>query len=204
MLIRSIDLVLENCEVVTIEGKYIGNFYLGDIKQEIARMACNHIGMEEICYSFYVELHKDASKDYCPFGIETEKTNAFKRLQAYNDITQVTVRLYNQYAEEQEEDIEKHYLVHWTGDSEYENDSQKSYLADTGWLYLVIDENNQIEDVFDIESINDAEHADFVASMYDIGDKYYEEMQKRHRKAEEKEKNCEGQMSLDEIEETQE
>lgn len=173
MLIRSIDLVLENCEVVTIEGKHIGDFYLGDIRQEIARMACNHIGMEEICHSFYIEIHKDANKD-----------NAFKRLQTYNDITQVTVCLYDQYAEDPEEAIEKHYLLHWNEDSEYENEYQKSLIADTGWLYLVVEKDKTIEDVFDLDAINDAEHADFVASMYDIGDKYYAEMLDRHKKKE--------------------
>jgi hypothetical protein len=179
MLIRSVDLVLENCEVLTIEGKYIGDFYLGDIRQKIARMACNHIGMEEICHSFYMEIHKDASKDVDCFGI---KTNVFERLQAYSDITQVTVRLYDQYAEEPEEDVEKRYLLHWGGDSEYENEYQKSLVADTGWLYIVVEKDKSIEDVFDLDSINDAEHADFIASMYDIGDKYYAEMLERHKK----------------------
>ena len=180
MLIRSVDLVLENCEVVTIEGKYIGDFYLGDIRQEIARTACNHIGMSEICYSFYMEIHKDANEDFDSFGT---KQNTFKRLQAYNDITQVTVRLYDQYAEEPEEDIEKHYLLHWGGDSEYENDYQKSLVADTGWLYLVVEKDKAIKDVFDLDSINDPEHADFVASMYDIGDRYYAEMLERYEGA---------------------
>jgi hypothetical protein len=178
MLIRSIDLVLENCEVITIEGKYIGDFYLGDIRQEIARMACNHIGIEEICHSFHMEIHKDASKDVDSFG---RKINVFKRLQEYNDITQVTIRLYDQYAEEPEDDIEKQYLLHWGGDSEYENEYQKSFVANTGWLYLVVEKDKTIADVFDLDSINDAEHADFVASMCDIGDKYYAEMLERYK-----------------------
>lgn len=178
MLIRSVDLVLENCEVITIEGKYIGDFYLGDIRQEIARMACNHIGIEEICHSFYMEIHKDASKNVC--SLDTA-TNIFKRLRAYSDITGVTVRLYDQYAEEPEEDIEKHYLLHWGGDSEYENEYQKSLVANTGWLYLVVEKDKTIADVFDLDLINDEEHAEFVASMYDIGDKYYAEMLDRHK-----------------------
>lgn len=178
MLIRSVDLVLEDCEVITIEGKYIGDFYLGDIRQEIARMACNHIGIEEICHSFRMEIHKDADKDDEWFG---SKRNVFKRLQEYDDITLVTVRLYDQYAEEPEEDIEKHYLLHWDGDSEYENENQKSFVANTGWLYLVVEKDKTIADAFDLDLINDEEHADFVASMFDIGDKYYAEMLERHK-----------------------
>lgn len=184
MLIKTIEFVFENCEGIIIDGKYVGNIYIGDIKTEIARMACNHIGMEEICYSFYIELHKDADKEYNPFGDTNDKQTTFKRFLAYNDITQINVILYDQYAETEEEkkEIKKVYLLHWTGDSEMENASQKVYKAKTDWLYIVVDENKSIEDTFDLETIDDAEHADFVASMYDIGDKYFAESEQRKAK----------------------
>ena len=177
MLIRNLELVLENCEVVKIDGKYIGDFYAGDIRKEIARMACNYIGMEEICHSFYVEIHADANKKYAPFGDQEWETKAFERLLQYNDITAITVRLYDQYDEDAKTDESKdtvcHYLIHWVGDDDYENPAQKSKVAKTGWFYLVVDEKRELEDVFSSEMVDDEEYADFHASMMDIGDKYW-------------------------------
>lgn len=187
MLIRKLEFVLENCEVVRIDGKYIGDFYAGDIKKEISRMACNHIGMEEICHSFYVEIHKDANKKYAPFGDIEWKTLAFERLTQYNDITSVIIHLYDQYDEEAREDESKdtvyNYLIHWVGDDDYENPAQKSKIAKTGWFYLVIDEKSELEDVFPNDIVDDEEHADFHASMLDIGDKYWAEAEARSKKS---------------------
>lgn len=187
MLIRKLELVLENCEVVKVDGKYIGNFYAGDIKKEIARMACNHIDMMEICHSFYVEIHKDANKRYESFGDKDWKTLAFDRLTKYNDITSVIIHLYDQYDEDAREDESKdtvyNYLIHWVGDDDCENPAQKSKIAKTGWLYLVIGENVKMEETFPDEEVDDEEYADFHASMLDIGDKYcaeHEEMLKRY------------------------
>jgi hypothetical protein len=191
MLIRKLEFGLENCEVITIDGKYIGDFYAGDIKKEIARMACNHIGMEEICHSFYVEVHKEANKTYSPFGIEKDRTLAFDRLIKWNDITDITIHLYDQYNKETRDDESKdtvyHYLIHWVGDDDYENPAQKSKIAKTGWFYLVVDKTKTLEDVFPDEMVDDEEYADLHASMMDIGDKYFAEHQdllKRNKKEE--------------------
>jgi hypothetical protein len=186
MLIRKLELVLENCEVVTIDGKYIGQFFAGEIKKSISRMGCNHIGIMDICYEFGVEIHKDANKKYAPFGDEKWETLAFDRLTQYNDITSVTIHLYDQYNEETRDDTSKdtveHYYVHWEGDSDYENDVQHSKIANTGWFYMVIGKDLNLEDVFPSEEVDDEEYADFHASMLDIGDKYWAEHEELLRK----------------------
>lgn len=184
MLIRKLELTLENCEVITIDGKYIGHFYAGDIRKEIARMACNWIGVEEICHSFCVEIHKDADKEYDQFGVESWPSATFKRLTEYNDITGITIYLYDQYDEENGNDESKdasyHYLVHWGGDDDNncENPLQSSKIAKTGWLYITIGEDMKMEEIFPSEDVDDEDHADFSASMMDIGDKYWAEHQK--------------------------
>lgn len=175
MLIRKLEFVLENCEVVTVEGKYVGAFHAGDIRKEISRLGCNHIGMMEICHCFYVELHKDANKAHAPFGDVNEQTTAFKRLMAYNDITQINIHLYDQYGDDcddESKDKVEHYLIHWEGDSDYENDVQRSKIAKTGWFYLAIGKDTNLDEMFPDEEVDDEEHADFHASMMDIGDKY--------------------------------
>ena len=44
MRLKYIELTLENCEVVTIDGKYIGDFLVDDISTSISRLACNWVG----------------------------------------------------------------------------------------------------------------------------------------------------------------
>ena len=190
MLIRKIEFGLENCEHITIEGKYIGHFYAGDIKKEIARMACNDISMHEICNSFCIEIHKDANKKYAPFGIEKDETLSFKRLTEWDDITDITIRLYDQYNEEARDDETKdtvyHYLIHWGGDDEYINPLQSTKIAKTGWLYITIGETMKMEEIFPDEDVDDEEYSDHRAAMMDIGDKYWAEHQELLRKCVEK------------------
>lgn len=179
MLIRKLELVLENCEVVTIDGKYIGDFHIGDIRKELSRMACNHIDLMEVCHDFCLEIHKDANKRYAPFGDEKSSTLTFDRLMQYNDITSIIVHLYDQYNEETKNDESKdqveHYYVQWEGESDYENDVQHSKVAKTGWFYMTIGKDVNLEDMFQADEVDDAEYADFHASMMDIGDKYWTE-----------------------------
>ena len=41
--VKSIDIVLENCEVYTFHREDIGDFEISDIREEIFRCACNAI-----------------------------------------------------------------------------------------------------------------------------------------------------------------
>jgi hypothetical protein len=190
MLIRRIELGLENCETITIEGKYIGHFYVGDIKKEIARMACNHIGMNEICHSFCVEIHKDANQKYASFGDEECATMVFKRLTSYNDITDITIYLYDQYNEKTRDDETMdtvcYYLIHWGGDEtndwQADNPLQSTKIAKTGWLYITIGETMKMEEIFPDEEVDDEEYSEHRAAMMDIGDKYWAEHQESLRK----------------------
>ena len=60
MRIKYIELTLENCEVVTIDGKYIGDFLVDDISTSISRLACNWVGKVDWAGLVAIEIHKDA------------------------------------------------------------------------------------------------------------------------------------------------
>jgi hypothetical protein len=193
MLIRKIEFVLENCEVVIIDGKYVGAFGMSDIRKKLSRLASNYVGMSEVCHSFYIELHKDANKLCDTFGCGECETKAFDRLRQYDDITSVKVSLYDQYNEETRDDPSKDvvydYAVCWGGDSNQENAWQQSKISKTGWLYLTIGKDLDVNTFFPKEDVDDEELADFHASMLDIGDKYwteYQEMIEECKKAKEK------------------
>ena len=173
MKLKNITFVLENCDCITIDGKYIGDFLVEDIRTSIQRIACNAIMKMDIVHTFAIEIHKDANKERCPFGFEEDKELTFDRL-AYDDVTQIEFELVDDYVEEGQEPIIEHYhyFIHWVGDSDYTNEAQKSYISNVGNLYMVIADGKTIENFFYKEQIDDDDHMEFVYSMYDIGDKY--------------------------------
>lgn len=176
MKLKNITFVLENCDSITIDGKYIGDFYVGDIKREIKRIASNAICEMNITNNFMIEIHKDANVKRCDFFDVfsfTDKENShmtFDRFLECNDITSIDFVL-----EEESNDFDYpckaySYYVNWVGDSDYVNEAQKTYLSKAGHLYIVISKEEYVSDFFDLEEINDEDEMAFKFSMYDVGD----------------------------------
>lgn len=177
MKLKSITFNLENCDYITIDGKYIGYFLVEDIRTSIGRVATNAIMKMNTAYTFVIEIHKDANKERYAFGqidCESLKDMPFDRLKAYDDITSIEFELEEQYVNEGEMPHVEHYdyYVNWTGDNDYINESQTSYISNDGNLYIVVAEGKTIEDFFDLEEINDSEFMDFYFDMNNVGDKY--------------------------------
>lgn len=152
MKLDYLELGFETCEIARIPGKYIAEFYVGDLETTYERLGCNAIHKLESCHRFAVEIHRDAN---CRHGNGT----VFERIQAYPDVTSIKFSI----------DGEEHQF--WI---DYDEESlvppQKSYLSKPGHLYLVIGENAEMSDFFDKENIDDPEYVDFWFEMYDVGD----------------------------------
>ena len=98
MKLKYITFGLENCDQITIEGKYVGDFVVQDIKTEIKRIACNAIDRIDSVDTFAVEIHKDANKERYQFNqtdYEDWKQMTFDRLNQYHDITSIEFELYD-------------------------------------------------------------------------------------------------------------
>lgn len=179
MKLKYITFVLENCDRITIDGKYIGEFVVKDFETEIRRIACNAIEKVDFINTFAIEIHKDANKERYSFDqthIERFKHMTFNRLNDYHDITHIEFELYDNYFDENEEEApyteHYEYTVNWTGESDMDNDAQSNYTSKDGHLYIVISANKTIEDFFDKEEINDSDYMDFHFDMCDVGDEY--------------------------------
>ena len=143
MRIKEIELVFENCEVITIPGKYIGRFYVGNICKSLSRIAVNSTRMYETAKKIVIEIHKDAETQNRQFGTEGDDST-FDRILKWNDITSIEITLEDAYNKENKEE---HYVfcTDWIGDSEYENKGQKSKRSELGHLYIVITKKNKKE-----------------------------------------------------------
>lgn len=178
MRIKEIELIFENCEVITIPGKYIGRFYVGNIRKSLSRIAVNSTRMYETAKKIVIEIHKDAETQNRPFGTEGDDST-FDRILKWNDITSIEITLEDAYNKENKEE---HYVFYtdWIGDSEYENEGQKSKRSELGHLYIVITKKNKKEGYFDKifppEEINDKEYINFHFKMLNIGNMKIEEL----------------------------
>lgn len=160
--IKKIKIVLENCEIITIDGKYIGDFTIKNIQHSIERLTCNYIAQMDTCTHFSIQIHRDAAlnqKMEFTMGKTNEKRNPLERINDTPDITAIYVYF--------EDDDCKPIYVPWSGNSEYYNEAQKTYINKFGDLYIVIDEKSKLEDVYDLEYIEDKEITDFTWSMYE-------------------------------------
>lgn len=177
MKIKYIEFIFENCDSIKIEGKYIGYFLVDDLKTSIKRIAINSIKKMDSANIVAIEIHKDTNKERCAFGqnhFEDFKEMTFDRFKKYGDITSIQFELEEDYVEEGRSPRREYYdyYVSWTGDNEYVNEAQKTYLSKSGNLYIVIADKKNIEDFFCLEDIEDEEYMDFHFNMYDVGDEY--------------------------------
>lgn len=161
MKLKSITLCFENCDWITIEGKYIGNMIVDDLHVCFKKIACNYIEKVETANIFAIEIQKDANKERYEFeqmSIEEFKQMTFDRLKEHKDITSIKFEMEEQYVKEgQVPKVDAYdYWVNWVGDSDNFNEAQTNYISKEGNLYIVIAEGKGIEDFFDMEEINDS------------------------------------------------
>lgn len=172
MRLKYIELTLENCEVVTIDGKYIGDFLVDDISTSISRLACNWVGKVDWAGLVAIEIHKDADEEY--YFLDGRKGNKFSRLTTWNDITHIDICLENDVEEDSATSQTYSYAIDWADGNDGENKNQESYISDLENLYIYINSkkssnNKGIFDFFDKEAINDKDYSHFRFLMCDIG-----------------------------------
>ena len=138
-----IDFILENCEVVHIDGKYICNFGIKDIQTQFFGN-CSWALKQEVVKTFFMELHPKANTVHYPFGEKQWKTTTFDRLQQYSDITHIEFVL----------DGQKYsYAVDWEESDDTNNWNQATYKSGNDFLYIKISSDKSILDFFPEEYI---------------------------------------------------
>lgn len=162
MKIKNVTLIFENCDSITIEGKYIGNMIVDDIRSSFKKLGSDTINKIDVANVFAIEIHKEANEERYELnqtGNEALRQMTFDRLKKYNDITSIKFELEEDGQATRVESYE--YWAKWVGDSYENNEAQTTYLSKDGHLYIVIAEGKGIEDFFSMVNINDSEYMDF-------------------------------------------
>lgn len=162
--VKEIQLVLENCEVIYVPVKVIGQINIEGLSRSIYRQACNSISDSEECDEFVIQIHRsfDTSEHGSGFT-KDDKTLPFKRISDYSDITAIVVKY--------EDDSEEYIFVPWNEESEYENTYQKNLINEWGDLYIVISKKKDIKDVFEEEELTNKDEIEFGWDMLGVNDK---------------------------------
>lgn len=168
MKLTDVTFIFENCDCITINGCYVGDFVIDGIKTSIKRIACNSIDEIITADTVAVEIASDANKPRYEFDqeqIEDYKQMTFDRFKEYADITSVEFKLFNEHTGELKQ---YHYYVDWCGDSEYINAAQSVHISKLGNLYLVINKETHVLQFFDANMIDDEEYMKFKFTMCDV------------------------------------
>ncbi|MFI2856883.1 hypothetical protein ACH6EH_07055 [Paenibacillus sp. JSM ZJ436] len=136
--VKYVEFILENCECLRVDGQFIGNFAIDDIKKSIMKHY-NSIIYQDTCSLFAIAINRNANRDYQVFGIEVEHQNLFKRL-SEGDICSARIV----YSDESLDEVN----VDWIGESDYHNEAQDSYVSKNGDLYIVINKDSNVEKYF--------------------------------------------------------
>lgn len=136
MKLGTVEFVFENCEVMSIPGKYFSDFYIDNINTYFKQVATNAIEKIDEAGTVVLSIHKDADKEYSSFGLSSYKTTKFDRILAYNDITFIRFFI---------DDEGYSYRIKWNDDMMDENLNQTSQKNYFGHLYLVISDNVKAE-----------------------------------------------------------
>lgn len=137
--VKSIELVLENCESIKFLPEQIGIFCCNNIVAQVARVACNSISKHLICEWMCIEIYSAANQKYTSFGQESEDT-AFDRLMKFGDITAVEVTY--------EDGSVDYILVPWNDENDYSNKYQTSYITEDNSLHILVSKETCAENFF--------------------------------------------------------
>lgn len=140
--IYSIELGLENCEVIEIKKEHIGIFRLEDIKRSMRGNAINGIRENLHAEEFYLQICSQANK-HSSFTCTWHDGDVTPFDRMLNDKDLVSIHIHY------DDGTDEYVYVNWVGDSDHTNPIQTAAVnKHTGDLYIAVSENEKVEDYF--------------------------------------------------------
>ena len=141
--IEAIEFVFENCECLTVDSKYIGDFSMEGFETKIMGAGVCTIREYTTCEKINLVIYKDGNITVESYG---DKYKVFDRILSCNDITSICLKY--------EDDIEREIYVPWDEENNnYNNKAQSSFMSDEH-LYLTINKDCQsVHDIYTDETV---------------------------------------------------
>lgn len=130
---KEIEIVFENCEVITIKREDIYSYSFSEVSKEYTYFGDIEESLRT-AKKVALTLNPSADKDYTPFGLDDVdiSTNVFERIMQYRDIVSIDL-IYS-------EDKEKRFFVPWDYSNEDDNKWQKAEYVTNDRLLITIEE----------------------------------------------------------------
>lgn len=135
--IDSIQLVYENCEVVTIPRRYILELGFYDFKKSFCRTAMNAIENIEVYSHILLEVDGSCDKEVENSELFSNTKSLMDFLADRKDITQISVNYIDKY-----KDNNFHFFVDWESEDDYENKLQTTLINDDKDVAIIITNGN--------------------------------------------------------------
>ena len=148
MGIKNLELILENCDTISIPSKHIGFFQIANIKTSFSGLGADAIRKTDKAKLVVIELAKGANVPHKPFGQLKPEGTTFDRLQQ-NDITYLEFELYDEHDGTCYNVKPFSFYVDWNYAHNEYNTYQKTYVSGSGGLYIVIGKRDLVFDFFD-------------------------------------------------------
>lgn len=137
-MLKNVEIVLENCEVITIPKEDFEYVSIQDIK-ESCYIHSAHFSVDKISDNIYMVIKESANilENYPSLTIEPQTQLPFERILTYADITQIHFNF---------EDESKSYAlyVEWHEDDNHSNRNQKTEIIDGELVIVIKNEENTL------------------------------------------------------------
>ncbi len=142
--ISFIKLHFENCDSISIDGKYIGSLIISGIRRDISRIVSKKALDRLTAERIVIEFHAEANEKYNEFGLEKgNKVKKFDRIRKGMDIVSVEV-FYDKFSESGLLKLKsEEFFTTWSGDG-HANQLQKAEITEHGDLVLMISKNESL------------------------------------------------------------
>ena len=134
--LKSIEIVFENTDFVTILAEDIIEFYANDIIKRISKVNDDNLLEMEIARHIGIVLKPSADKEYFEFGQVDEqfKNTVFMRIQAHRDIAAIQINMVDSDGNEDK----YYYYSTWDDEDDYSNSAQHLILYVDGSIGIFI------------------------------------------------------------------
>ncbi|MCI2061757.1 MAG: hypothetical protein LKJ83_03190 [Eubacteriaceae bacterium] len=149
MKLKNIMFTLATNEVVSVDGMYIGDFYMADMHRVLTREN-NQIVDKLMVGEVYIEISRSADGDFNALNDNSRGTTQFARLTADKDIAMIQFSLEHPVAGMREYTC---YPV-WNGKGSC-NANQTCVISSLGHLYIAVGGDDFRSAAVDPEKIND-------------------------------------------------
>lgn len=140
--IKGVEIIRENCDVISIDSADIDRIYFSEIKSDAYVDATGRWMKAQFAETIYIKLKSSANKDHYELGCIDFERAIFELLEEFNDIAGIEIYF--------SDDTSEYIQAQWSGEDLQGNVYQHNYIDEDGNLYIGIGECVNLKEFFNL------------------------------------------------------